>query len=97
MLSQSQLLAAAPEMGVFILRYSDSRAVLEVSKATQVSTFPGQITETQVGLSAHGFIELVCHCRYWGNHSRERLGSQWDAEQEGPESVFNAYTAPYHR
>lgn len=53
------MLAVAPEMDIFILRSSDSRAVLEVSKVTEVSTFPGQITENQVGLSAHGFIELV--------------------------------------
>lgn len=44
-------------MGIFILRFSDSRVVLEVSKATGVSTFPGRMTENQVGLSAHGFIE----------------------------------------
>lgn len=62
---------------VFRLRSSSG-----VPKATRVSTFLGQMTESQAGLSAHGFIELLCHCRCW-----ESLGGQWDVQQEGPESL----------
>jgi hypothetical protein len=60
-------------MAIFILRYSDSRVVLEVSKATQVSTFPGQMTENQVGLSAHGFIEPL-----------QVLGKPWQGDPGKP-------------